>query len=382
MSVPTNGTLPRLKTVPSVVNKGALNASTHENQYHSYHKLFWRLNVTLEFNIFYHSDRQVYEVAAYNSEKDREYEALFLHEDGISQLSVGPEALNAEIEVIKTKLSKDRFNQMPGLDAIVERAKAALVKRSLEAHLNPQADGALAFVPLPGENFEVDSIVCTPPAEETEQTTNVINSESTETQPTSGSTDALVNAPAHRRRTVVHRHRASIHEYNRTLGILKQHSLDLKEASEVAENMLSLSELSVNAFKTALKNATGTKAQRAGFYDKKSPLGMFRWAVHRVVLQTRVDAVRARIDELNKKKAIRINGTFPVPGSTDLNNPASKILSLAGRLSASPQMQSLSESLSRECSPRGHSRSGRREKTNVVKTDKPNVVQSSSLPEL
>ena len=172
-----------------------------------------------------------------------------------------------------------------------------------------------------------------------------------------------------RRRTVVQRARSSVDDYNKALDSLHKDSQDLKQANLIAENMLRLSEMSVNAFKNALSNAGGKSKKAPEFYDKSKPLGRFRWAVHRIVLQNYVQAVTYRIDEINKKKSVRVNGTFPAPGSTDMQTQQGKIMSLAGRLSSNPQMKALSESLSRENTP-SNSR-----KTSVV-------AHSTSLPAL
>jgi hypothetical protein len=159
--------------------------------------------------------------------------------------------------------------------------------------------------------------------------------------------------------------RSSIADFNNTLSILKKDSKRLKQANVMTENLLNLSVVSIDAFKNALQLDADTSSR----YNKATPLGMFRWAVHRIVLQRYVEAVRVRLDTLNEsQRPIRINGTFPAPGSTDMQSPQAKILSLAGRLNATPHMQSLSETLSRETTPR------RKNKTTK------NIAHSALLP--
>lgn len=345
------GALPRIKAPPA--NDKPDMSSSGNNQIHTYHKLFWRINMTVEFNIFYHKERNLYEIAAYNSEKDQEFIPLFLIEEQIKLMSLGQNAINAEIEKIKLKLSKDRFNKIPGPAEMVSLATSSLFNSFIESHLNPKADGTLSLANLPGEDFDFMAAVFTPPQLEQEEedeeeifekkeevgdekpiglpAVTVGKEVVTKTKTTKPSSRILKKSPScpnpvtSETVTVVRRHRSSIQEFNNTLSILKKDSTSLKNANRMTENLLNLSVVSVDAFKNALQQKAGTSK----FYDKSTPLGLFRWAVHRIVLQQYIEAVKLRIDKLNsdskQPRAIRINGSFPAPGSTDMRGPQAKV---------------------------------------------------------
>lgn len=320
----SNGGLPLIKSPSGGISPRKSVTETkasNQNQIHSYHKLFWRLNVTLEFNIFFHADCHEYEIAAYNSEKDQEFEPLFLSEEQVKKQLFGQENLNGEIEKIKLKLSKDRFTHMPTPEKLVEMARIVMFNKFIEGHLNPKPDGTLSLANLAGETLDIESMIIqtpkveiTPPTVEVNQQENVSSNVSTATPAPAPAVAAVAKT------TVMRRQRSSIHEFNKSLSILKKDSQSLKAANRITENLLKLSEKSVNGFKDALKFTGNSKR-----YDKSTPLGLFRWAVHRVILQRFVDAVRVRIDTLNVKKAIRINGTFPAPGSTDMRSYQAKV---------------------------------------------------------
>lgn len=326
-----SGALPPIKSASPTKPAGN---TKPDNQIYSYHKLFWRLNCTLEFNIFFHPDRKLYEVAAYNSEKDQEFEALFLAEEPVKSQLFGPDNLQSEMDKIKLKLSKDRFTHMPTPEKLIEMAHNSLFNKFVESHLNPKADGTLVIANLPGETLDIDSMIVVPPQdEEVPEATGAEEVEVSVEKENNASVDnievakkAASAAPTSAvGKTKVVRHRSSIHEFNKTLKILKKDSQSLKAANRMTENLLNLSKMSVNAFKDALDYKAGSSKR----YDKSTPLGRFRWAVHRVILQTYVEAVRVRIDTMGKKKApMRINGTFPMPGSTDMNSPQAQVFSV------------------------------------------------------
>mmetsp|Transcript_25798 Transcript_25798/g.43503 ORF Transcript_25798/g.43503 Transcript_25798/m.43503 type:complete len:374 (-) Transcript_25798:516-1637(-) len=365
----SGGALPPIKTSPS---KPSTDENATTKQIHTYHKLFWRINCTLEFNIFFHSDRKLYEIAAYNSEKDQEFEALFLAEQPVKDQLFGADNLKTEIEKTKVKMSKDRFKQMPTPEKLVELAHISIFNKFVESHLNPKADGTLILANLPGETFDIDSMIS---EQEEEPVTEVLpeaNGAEEKKVEVENNAAEVVPKKTISNKTRVVRQRSSIVEFNKSLSLLKQDSQSLKAANKMTENLLNLSKMSVNAFKDALQYNAGTSKR----YDKSTPLGRFRWAVHRVILQQYVEAVRLRIETFEKKKkAIRINGTFPIPGSADMNSPQAKVLALRGRLNASPQMQNLSEVLSRDNTPKGSPRGKPGKKGDIVK-------HSVSLPVL
>ena len=334
-SIATSGqTLPPIKSPSSTPSKddSAPESKPASKQIHTYHKLFWRVNMTLEFNIFYHEDRKLFEIAAYNSEKGEELEPLFLNEAPIKEAVMIADTVNKEMEKVKIKLSRDRFAQKPTPAKLKELAELALFNKFIEGHLNPTAEGKLNITNLPGETLDIDAIVYCPPEVEDDKNEDDAENECTEdNNESSGSGHVNVvrdlkksaSLPSSiERTTVVRRHRSSIHDFNKSLNMLKKDSNSLKMANRMTENLLNLSEMSVDAFKTALSCKAGSSKR----YDKSTPLGRFRWAVHRVILQQYVEAVKLRIESLNNKKAIRINGTFPAPGSTDMQSEQAKVL--------------------------------------------------------
>ena len=337
----SHGALPPIKSLPACPTKDSGINAKENNQIHSYHKLFWRVNMTIEFNIFHHTDRNMYEIAAYNSEKDFEFVPLFLIDGVIKDMIMDHTTINTEIEKLKVKLSKDRFTHIPGHDDMIELAKVSLFNKFVESHLHPKFDGTLDFANLPGETFDLEATIFTPPPvveevfDEEENLITLQNArgtvdnksekiETTACNPTvAKSPVANKPLPPAEKVTKVQRKRASIAEFNHTLSILKKDSKSLKNANKMTENLLNLSEESVGAFKQALQRNAGTSK----FYDKSTPIGKFRWAVHRIVLQQYIEAVKLRIDEMSSgaKKPMRINGTFPMPGSTDMYSAQNKV---------------------------------------------------------
>lgn len=220
------------------------------------------------------------------------------------KLCAPSDALESEVEKVRVELSKDRLKKTPPLDEIVGLAKKALFKKGIEARLTPKADGTISFTGLPGEELALDSIMYVAGNEEEKNdfsgpATDSSDSSDVPEKPANKQLDRTTS----RRRTIITRARSSLEDYNKTLSLLHQHSLDLKQANMMAENMLNLTRDNANtSFNDAFLQACALFQKKSRYSDKSHPLGKFRWAGHRVVLQLFVAAVKTRMDVLGVDK--------------------------------------------------------------------------------
>jgi hypothetical protein len=107
-------------------------------------------------------------------------------------------------------------------------------------------------------------------------------------------------------------------DFDKALSSLRQDSLELDKACLKAQELTALSAKSVESFKAALAN-TSSQTRRETT-DKSTPIGLFKWAVRRVILQNTVVRVRQEL-EIREKRGhpMRVNATFPSPDNISMD---------------------------------------------------------------
>mmetsp|Transcript_2685 Transcript_2685/g.4036 ORF Transcript_2685/g.4036 Transcript_2685/m.4036 type:complete len:427 (+) Transcript_2685:163-1443(+) len=316
------------------------------------HKFFWKQRLNVDLNFIYHSDAGYYEIIPYDSDACVELKRIYLSEELLKEAVKND--LMEKIAEIKKDLSRDRFKKMPPEEELIAKATRNLIRDFINNRLVAFVENDVKGVKL--NKLSVDTIdfdklhvVVEEPSDPDSATPPQTDASEA---PTGGDPATMAVPPEATSKTtpkqtqIRRRRKTTSGDFENALKDLRMNSRELDKACNQAARLTALSRKSVDAFKDALAgNLVGSNKE---VFDKSTPLGMFKWAARRIILQNTVEKVRAELESRDKKGgAIKVNATFPSPDGELMVNPAVQ----KAQMERAPHLAALAENFSREGSP-------------------------------
>jgi hypothetical protein len=124
---------------------------THFRLLYSGNKLFWRIQLNVDIDIFHHFVAQCIEVVIFNSEQNRELSRIYLDYDDI--MSLVQHTVQAAVESKIKEISVDRFAEPPNLNALKDEIAIQKMATFILQRLHLETiDGNCTFSALSGDD--------------------------------------------------------------------------------------------------------------------------------------------------------------------------------------------------------------------------------------